>query len=353
MKFIKPTTITEAMLISSNVPETPPSAYAGGTTYSLGQQVSTGTAGGVITVYESLQNSNTGHTPASSPTWWAEIGTTYAAWNSGTTYTAGQTVLSATTHRIYEAVQGANTNHDPTTDTTSTWWLDIGPTNRWAMLDAVVGTVAARLDPLTVVIDAGIIDSLALLDVAGSDVDISMLDAPGGTSVYSQNYPLGDTAIVLDWYQYFFSDIVPRTTLIVSDLPPYSTGRLTVTINAVSTAECGTLVVGRMVSLGDTLRAPGVGIIDYSRKETDQFGQTSVVQRSYAKKIEARWILETSKVDYAARQLAAVRATPVIWIADDKDIIESLIAYGFYRDWGIDVTWADYSEATMNIEGLT
>jgi hypothetical protein len=49
-------------------PTANPPAYAGGTTYTLGQQVwSAGVA------YQSLQNGNTGHTPASSPTWWVAL----------------------------------------------------------------------------------------------------------------------------------------------------------------------------------------------------------------------------------------------------------------------------------------
>lgn len=45
-----------------------PGAYAGGTTYGLGQQVfSAGVA------YQSLQNGNTGNTPATSPTWWVAL----------------------------------------------------------------------------------------------------------------------------------------------------------------------------------------------------------------------------------------------------------------------------------------
>jgi hypothetical protein len=42
-----------------------PLAYASGTTYAINTTV---TSGGIY--YVSLQDSNTGHTPASSPTWW-------------------------------------------------------------------------------------------------------------------------------------------------------------------------------------------------------------------------------------------------------------------------------------------
>jgi hypothetical protein len=350
MKFITPTTVTTAMLVSSNVQETPPAAYAGGTAYASGDTVSTGTVGGVITVWESLQAANTGHTPSSSPTWWKQIGTTYAAYAGGTTYGLGDIVLSASTHRLYESLSAGNVGN-ALTDATK--WIDIGPTQQWAMLDTVIGTVASRATPITVVIDAGIIDSLALLDLSGTDVTVTLTDGAGGPTVFTHNYPLEDSQDVLDWYDYFFAEIIPATTLIVRDLPPYASGRLTVTINAATTAACGTLVIGKLADIGATLANPQVSIQDYSRKETDQFGSTAVVERAYAKKVESRFWFDSSRVDYVARKLAAVRATPVVWLADDGDIYESLIAFGFYRDWGIDITYPNYSEASISIEGLT
>ena len=62
--------------------------------------------------------------------------TDYSAWSSGTTYALGDKVILTSTHRVYESLQAANTNHNPT-EAASTWWLDIGPTNRWAMFDDV------------------------------------------------------------------------------------------------------------------------------------------------------------------------------------------------------------------------
>lgn len=274
----------------------------------------------------------------------------YAAWASGTTYALGAKVISTSTHRIYESLQASNTNH-ALTDTA--WWLDIGPTNRWAMFDNGVGTVTSQATPLTVVLDTGIIDSLALLDIAGTSVTVSMTDGPTGSTVYNQTYDLPDNAILMSWFDYFFADSEPTTTLIVDDLPPYQSARLTVSIAATTTAECGTMAIGRMVVLGQTLARPSISINDYSRKETDIFGVTSVTERAYAKKIEARFWMSSDRVDYDAKKLAAVRAVPVVWLADDTSNYDSLVAYGFYRDWGIDITYPNYSEASITIEGLT
>ena len=75
MILIRPKEISGSVLDATNIVETAPAAYAGGTTYPIGDQVTVFT-GTTAVLYESLQNSNTGNTPASSPLWWEPIGTT-------------------------------------------------------------------------------------------------------------------------------------------------------------------------------------------------------------------------------------------------------------------------------------
>lgn len=282
--------------------------------------------------------------------------TDYIAWASGTTYAATNRCISTTTHRIYESVQGTNLNHDPTTDD-GTWWIDVGPTNRWAMFDQAVGSITSQATSLTVVLDPGIISTLILLDVAATSVTVSMLDAPAGAVVYSATYNnITDTAVLLDWYMYFFEPITPhtsrtsRTSLVVDDLPPYATGRLTVSMASAATAECGTLAVGDLVEVGDVQYGLKVGIIDYSRKETDAYGITSVTERSYAKRLDCDLVIQNTALDYVARQLAAVRATPVVWIASEG--YDSLTIYGWARDWGISINYLNHSIGNLSIEGL-
>lgn len=274
----------------------------------------------------------------------------YAAWSGATTYADGDRVIKTATHRIYESVQAANLNHDPAGDD-GTWWVDVGPTNRWAMFDRAVGSVTAQATPLTVVLDAGIVSALALLDIAGTAVTVSMTDGAAGPTVYDETFDIADDVILLDWWMYFFEAITPLTLLIVDDLPPYASGRLTVSIAAAGSAECGTLAVGELVEIGPARRGAGVGIIDYSRKETDAYGVTRVVERAYAKRINLDVIIDNSRVDYVAARLAAVRAAPVVWIG--SDLYESLVAYGWVRDWGINITYPTCSDATLSIEGLT
>lgn len=348
MKFLQPIAIDDAALNASTLPETPPAAYAGGTTYAADDEVYTGTVGGALTVWRSLQSANTGNTPASSPTWWEEIGATYAAWDSGATYAADDVVLVAATHRLYRSVQGANTNHNPTTDD-GTWWLDIAPTNRWGMFDQVVGTVSVGVDPIVVELEpAEPINSLALLNLVAESVQIEV-EADSST-VYDETFDMEDRRLTMGWWEYFFEPLAPQTELIVSDLPP--TGVFTVTINGTA---CGTLVLGRMYQVGRTRVQPDIGIIDYSVKETDAYGATRVVERAYAKRFEVDVIVEAVRVDAIAQKLADIRATPVVWVGDDAQKFNSLTAFGFYKDWGINLTYpaAGICEGRLTIESLT
>lgn len=292
MKFIRPTSITDLNLVSSNVAETD-----------------------------------------------------HAAWDSGTTYSLGDTRIK--NHTVWESLQTGNLNHDP--ETSPTWWLDVGATNRWKMFDQGVGSQTSNAGSIVVVLQPGLIDSLALLDIEAQSVQIEVV--ADAATIYDETFQLGDGAILNDWFEYFFEDIDPETTLTVVGLPVFSGGQVTVTITAPITARCGTLSVGRMIEMGSTRYGAQVGIIDYSKKETDIYGNTTVLERSYAKRVSCDVIVDNNRIDYVTRQLALVRATPVVWIADNGKL-GSLTVYGFYKDFGINIPYPNHSEASITVEGL-
>ncbi|MBY0303608.1 MAG: hypothetical protein K2W86_00460 [Sphingomonas sp.] len=297
MKLIRPTTITDAMLTSSTAPEND-----------------------------------------------------YAAWAAGTAYVTGNRVILASTHRRYEAL-AASTGVNPSTDPTK--WLDLGPTNRWAMFDARVGTATTRTASLQAVLAPGAIDAVALIDTDAESATVT-LTADGVTNyTQTQTFNIGGVAID-NWFSWFFEPIGRRTTLLFLDVPVYANGIVTVTIardNPADTVSCGTLLVGRQLSLGDTEHGADIGIIDYSRKETDQFGVISVVERAFAKRMTARVVMATDSVDVIHRALASLRATPVLWIGSES--FESLTVYGFYKEFSIDLAYPTVSYCSLTIEGLT
>lgn len=119
VRGFKPIEITPAMVVESSLFETAPATYAAGTTYALGAYASVAGLLGEILIYKSLQASNIGHTPASSPTWWVYSSSTYGVYNPLTTYPLGQRVVDTTTHRVKESLRDGNTNRP--TDNAPAW----------------------------------------------------------------------------------------------------------------------------------------------------------------------------------------------------------------------------------------
>lgn len=295
MRYIVPTTITEDMLVSSSLTETD-----------------------------------------------------HAAWNAGTAYILGARVIRTTTHSIYERLVPGTTATPPESDTTN--WLRVGPTNRWAAFDGAVGTRASSTEDISFSIMPGVVRGLALLDldVEGANV---VMTVDGGT-VYSRVIlPIQTQEDADNWYDYFFEAVQRRTGIILTDLPPFSDGVITVTLTgAGSTISIGALVVGPVYDLGETLASPRIGITDYSRKTVDDFGNVSITERAYSRKMAVDLVLPTANVDVAAARLARVRAKPVVWVGSVN--FDSLVIYGWLKDWSITIPGRINSTCSLEVEGL-
>jgi hypothetical protein len=108
---------------------------------------------------------------------------------------------------------------------------------------------------------------------------------------------------------------------------------------------------GSTIDLGTTETTPTIGIIDYSRRVTDDYGVTSVVERGFARRMSVRMSVPFESIDALQRRLADLRATSALWIADDR--YASLSVRGFYKDFALDVASPPISYCTLTVEGLT
>lgn len=275
---------------------------------------------------------------------------TYAVWSAVTAYALNAFVTLSSTNRIYQCIQGPSTNNSP--DTSPLYWIDKGPTNKWAMFDSEISTQSTAAAALTVVVKTGYANSLALFGLEGSALTVTVRDGLAGPIVYTANRVL-DGTVIADWYQYFFEPSVQLAEVVLTDLPPYSNAHVTVTITSGGTAKCGALVAGTVYALGGTEYNPTVGIIDYSRKDTSALGITTFVKQAYSKRVSARMMIDNGQLNKIYRVLADLRATPCAWIGVDTSGYEPLTVFGFYRDFSIDVAYTKKSYCTLEIEGLT
>lgn len=285
----------------------------------------------------------------------------YAAWNAATSYTVGTRVSRSTTHKIYEnLIAGVNATLPENATTGATpRWLEVGPTSRWAAFDQSIDSKATAADNITYVLAPGRINSLALLGLDAATVTITLVAA--SETVYSASIDLAAGNSVGDWYQYFYEPTYSQDAVVITnlldaallDVPAYGEGVLTVSIDrAGGNVSLGCLVVGLYADLGETQSQPTIGIIDYSRKDVDAFGKTTVIKRKYSKRMSATMTIPKASVDQVARTLAQYRSTPVVWVGAEKDYT-SMIVYGFYKDFDITIDNQTFSICNLQVEGLT
>lgn len=279
----------------------------------------------------------------------------YSAWNSGTTYASGDRVILTSTHKIYESLQGSNLNKNPVTETT--WWIEVSPTNKWKALDtsSLTQTTAAGISPPVISYDFELsqaVNCVAILNITGGNTLTITMDDPTYGVVYNEEISLARTQLSSDWWAWFFGTRREKNQHIALDLPTYPNATISITIDGTTALAVGIIMFGQQqnFSLGMQYGAR-LGIQDYSRKETNEFGDTVFVQRAYAKRATYDVFLENEELDAFQKYLTAIRAIPCLWVGSNE--FEATTIYGFYKNFDILLNYPDHSECSLDIEGLT
>lgn len=354
MRVIPPLTVTDAILTSSSATEPhAPAAYNGGTTYAAGAIVSVAAD---FKIYESLAAGNVGNTPSTSPTWWLILGPTEAAYNGATTYAAGATVSSSSTHRVYESLQAANTGNPlpVAPELTTAWWLDVGPTNKWAMFDYLRNSKTVYASPVTVVLTPGVrIDALAALDLEATSVTVSMV--VGASTVYTHTEALVSRRVT-GWYDYFFAPFVTKSGFVLLDLPPYYNGVLTVVFtNTGGNVKVGAMLVGSQEYIGDAQYKAESDVLNFSTVTRELDGSAVITQRRNVPKLNITTLVDKVYVNRIRDLRDALNAAPAVYVGiddDDDSWWEAVLLLGIYKRWVINVDQPARAMCTLELEGL-
>lgn len=273
----------------------------------------------------------------------------YVVWAAGT-YNLGDQVrydLSA-----YEALTTTTDQPDVGAAKAVPTWLRLGYVNRWRMFRDGSDSVTTNTAAITVTMDfAAVVTTIGLLGLSADSAQLIMTDGVEG-EVYNETISLTDIAAI-DWWEYFFTTYDSMDTALFEDIPPYPDAVLVLTIsrtNPLDDASCGRVVAGPIAELGVTNYGTDVGIVDYSIRERDEFGNLQIVPRRTVKRVGYDVTLESILVDYVQRALSKISATPALFIGDHT--YESTIVFGLYRDFTINLSGVSTSAATIEVEGF-
>lgn len=296
LKIVKPQTVTDAVLIATDVPES-----------------------------------------------------SHPVWNAGTSYALGARVHLVSTHKVYESAIAGNINNNPAS---TAQWIEVGPTNRWAVFDTSNSTSTAkstsffyRLQP------SGAFNAVAILGLVGAQTMRVRIIHPTLGGIFDRTVGLTGLPEQAGWWEWFFAPRTGPTLSVLTDLPGLPGCELRVDVTGATNLAAGVLLFGTAKEIGLLVQQGArLGIQDYSRKETNEFGDLVLVQRAFAKRATFDLPIKSEFLDEAISYLTSIRATPVLFIAPRY---ESAVIYGFYKEFDVNIAYSAVSECSLQVEGLT
>lgn len=349
MRVIPPLTITDEVMVSSSVVEAPPSGFLLGTTYGLGQACSTGAVGKVITVWRSVADNNVGHDPATSPTWWLNIGTTYSVYSATPTYALGDRVIDVASHTVFESQMDSNTGKALSVGTA---WLKIGPTNQRAAFDQLRNTQTVAPVDIVYTLSPGVrTGSIAIMGLDASSVSISV--STGGTEVYAVSVPLS-LRKSFSWTNYFFGEFKTRKAVQFFNLPPYRNAEITITVHKTRGQRgVGAIIIGNAVYLGRTLASITSDHLNFSIVDRDKFGNVTLEPRRSVPKVNEQVVFDKSLTSVLLDVRDQLNGVPAVWSALDdfrSNNFEPTFILGIHKEFSLNLEPNTHGIITLELE---
>lgn len=259
----------------------------------------------------------------------------YPVWTAGATFAAGDFCISTVTHRVYQSQVAGNTGKDPTVaanrasvGTVPAYWIDWGATNRWAMFDDQGNTQTVADTAITVVLRPGGFNAVWFGGLDAEHLTVTVTDATGGNVIFTDTSTL-EASAPGDYDEYFWMPFRPLTRFLGSGIDQYTNAELTVTLSrATGQVKCGMMTVGDLPVLGKTQRDVKVKPKSYGYVDTDDFGNTTIVPGKSAVDLDATTRIDLVDAAYVGALLRSVLTTPVVVIAAQSDEYNDLQTLG-------------------------
>lgn len=311
----------------------------------------------------------------------------YLIWNSGTRYISGSIVTTGTgeNQKTWQAQYGVinpsilgssvpvlyNEAKDPTKSNLvgyyndgsplpnkdkyqhvgEQWWLDATGNNflenRYRMFNPNPSQKTTNKSEILVQVSpAEAWDSLALFNIGAEGIEIELANGP--TYSYSQS---------LKYSSPLSSDFPNQGTFALVDLPLvdpaiYPNAKLILRLwsSDDKIVFLGYFAVGIRIQIGTTLYGTELGIVDYSRKERDVFGDIAIIERGYTDTVKYNFEAVTDGLGQTKHYLASLRAKAAVYIG--SVLLPETIIYGWYRDFLLPEDALELSTGNIEVESI-
>lgn len=288
--------------------------------------------------------------PSSDTARWSRSARDYPHWGAATTYAIGDRI--SYNKNIYEClISGASatrpdraaTNSKPAVAASSQKWLFMQKANAWLAFDGVNAT-ATRAYGTTMVLVIRPKRAVSAIAITGLFANTIRVQVSG---------LLDETVSLIGATADRIRDVDSVTTY-YKEFAHTAGLTITITITSGSYAQCGSVVVGAMQKIGDTLSGIQYGASlttnDYSKTTIDDFGNVTVIRRPWAKDAAVTLMLPNELVAGTQELISYLRATPCMWRL--SDVSGAFMLFGFARDFSLSVAYPKHSFMQLAIKGL-
>jgi hypothetical protein len=252
---------------------------------------------------------------------------------------------------VYESAIADNMGNDPTKPPE---WFRVRTSNEYAFLDLYRGGRSTVDSPGRVAVRLpDHCDSVTLVDFSATLVAVATSRTV--TDIYDNDF-----AVYRSSFQDFGADL--PTALYLGELTDnavtarhvqFSADVISVEMRAPESVELGEVVVGNAFEPGHAQFGFGVGIIDFSKKGTDDWGNYDFRPGKFRKPLDVNVWVEKKNYNATLKKLYAVRATPTVFVATDLiDYAEGAVIFGFFRDFNLVVPYPNDCVLNMQVESL-
>ncbi len=304
----------------------------------------------------------------------------HAEWSAASTYATGARVIRTTTHRIYQAVAditGNASNAAPEADKTR--WVEIGPTNRWAMFDQRISTRSVGTGAgLSVQIQPGRCNGVALMDMVNIPEYTLKVRWPATngvlkdeTSEYAYGITLRTvftaTEVVLtysvnlrtrnvnSWKEYFLEPYAIKSDSFIG-FASRADATITLTVPAAVVGdpvpEIGAFMLGNYIEVGTTGRDVNASAESYTLINTDDWGISTIVERDYIKRVSYPVLVPNYGLNRAFSTMAELQSKPAVFVGSDDFRYTSFTVYGVVENFNVGVDNGIYSILNVTVKGI-
>lgn len=278
----------------------------------------------------------------------------YPLWLITDTYGIGARciVTGADTHLIYESLVAGNIGNNPLNEpVVPPKWVLVGKTNKYQMFDEFITSQTQNADTITVTLqNLNMVTAMAFLNADATSVRVVGTDANVGV-FYDSTVSMVSNAGIVDEYEWCWAPIQKVKDYAFDDIPPYLNAKFDITIDATGyTAKCGALVAGDARSYPEIRYGAKTSIIDYSAKKVDQWGNYYFAQGAFSKTLDAEFFVSNDFIDQLQYVFAEFRAIPALYIG--STLFGSTIIWGKYDKYETVIAYPTESLVSVSLQGL-